>query len=203
MNNYALKTVTAPTDEPIDSTEAKLHMAIDDSTFDTLINDYIKAARMYIEANTNRQICTATYDLILDKFPGASGDIYLPKGQLQSITSVKYIDTDGVEQTLAASNYTVTDSREPAILEPAYNKTWPATRLQRDAVTVRFVCGYGDSSATPEGIKQAALMMVGHYFEHREAVAFNNVASVVPLAVDSLLSVYKLGDAFQWYEAAH
>ena len=66
MNNYALKTVTAPTDEPIDSTEAKLHMAIDDSTFDTLINDYIKAARMYIEANTNRQICTATYDLILE-----------------------------------------------------------------------------------------------------------------------------------------
>lgn len=203
MNNYALKTVTAPTDEPIDSTEAKLHMAIDDSTFDTLINDYIVAARMYIEANTNRQICTATYDLILDKFPGASGDIYLPKGQLQSITSVKYIDTDGVEQTLAASNYTVTDSREPAILEPAYNKTWPSTRLQRDAVTVRFVCGYGDSSVTPEGIKQAALMMVGHYFEHREAVAFNNVASVVPLAVDSLLSVYRLGDAFQWYEAAH
>jgi len=202
MNNYALKTVTAPTDEPIDSTEAKLHMAIDDSTFDTLINDYIKAARMYIEANTNRQICTATYDLILDKFPGASGSICLPKGQLQSITSVKYIDTDGVEQTLAASNYSVTDSREPAILDPAYNKTWPATRLQRDAVTVRFVCGYGDSSVTPEGIKQAALMMVGHYFEHREAVAFNSVPSVVPLAVDSLLSVYKLGDAFQWYEAA-
>jgi hypothetical protein len=40
MNNYAIKTITAATNEPIDKTEAKLHMAIDDTTFDDLIEEY-------------------------------------------------------------------------------------------------------------------------------------------------------------------
>ena len=123
MNNYAIKTITAATDYPIDSTEAKAHMAIDDSTFDTQINDFITAATAYIENRTGRQICTATYELILDRFDSVNGRIYLPKGQLQSVTSVKYKDGDGAEQTLASSEYIVSDSREPAFIEPAYSKS--------------------------------------------------------------------------------
>lgn len=203
MNNYALKTIVAPTDEPVDSTEVKKHIAIDVSDFDTQINDYIKAARMYIEAETSRQICTATYDLIVDRFPAGRGFINIPKGQLQSITHIKYLDSDGVQQTLSDTLYKTTDSREPARIQPAYNQVWPTTRREVDAVEIRFVCGYGDSTATPEGLKQAALLLVGHYFEHREAVAFNNIAGIVPLALQNILAHYKLGDHFQWYDPAH
>ena len=202
MNNYTVKTITAPTDEPIDSTEAKLHMAIDDSTFDTLINDYIKAARMYIEAETGRQICTATYDLIADSFGGSNTQIYLPFGQLQSVTSITYTDADGASQVLASSKYQVSDSREPAVIQPSYSNNWPTTRDELDAVKIRFVCGYGDSDETPEEIKQIALMLVGHFFEHRESVAFNNVASIVPQGVPQMLQHYKIGDSFTWYEPA-
>jgi len=203
-NNYAIKTITAPTDEPIDSTEVKKHIAIDSSetTFDTQINDYITAARMYIEAATGRQICTATYDLIVDRFPAGRAAINIPKGQLQSITHIKYIDTDGVQTTLSSSKYKVSDSREPGIIQPAFDEVWPVSRREIDAVEIRFVCGYGDSTATPEGIKQAALLLVGHYFEHREAVAFNNVASVVPLALLNILAHYKIGEEFLWYDPA-
>ena len=49
MNNYAIKTITAAQNEPIDKTESKLHMAIDDTTFDDLIEEYISAARQYVE----------------------------------------------------------------------------------------------------------------------------------------------------------
>ena len=200
MNNYAIKTITAATDYPIDSTEAKAHMAIDDSTFDTQINDFITAATAYIENRTGRQICTATYELILDRFHGVNGRIYLPKGQLQSVTSVKYKDGDGVEQTLASSEYIVSDSREPAFIEPAYSKSWPTTRLESDAVRVRYVCGYGDSSVTPEAISQAALLLVAHMFEHREAVVFNASPQEVPMAVEALINQYRLGDDYTWYD---
>ena len=202
MNNYTVKTITAPTDEPIDSTEAKLHMAIDDSTFDTLINDYIKAARMYIEAETGRQICTATYDLIADSFGGSNTQIYLPFGQLQSITSITYTDTDGASQTLASSKYQVSDSREPAVVQPSYSNNWPTTRDELDAVKIRFVCGYGDSNETPEEIKQIALMLVAHWFEHREAVVFNASAMTIPVGLKEILQHYKIGDSFTWYEPA-
>jgi uncharacterized phiE125 gp8 family phage protein len=204
-NNYAIKTITAATDEPVDSTEVKKHIAIDSSetTFDTQINDYIKAATAYIEAATGRQICTATYDLIVDRFPAGRAAINIPKGQLQSITHIKYIDTDGVQTTLSSSKYKVSDSREPGIIQPAFDEVWPVSRREIDSVEIRFVCGYGDSTVTPEGIKQAALLLVGHYFEHREAVAFNTVASVVPLALVSLLASYKIGEGFLWYAPAH
>jgi len=203
-NNYAVKTITAPTDEPIDSTEVKKHIAIDSSetTFDTQINDYIKAATAYIETATGRQICTATYDLIVDRFPAGRVAINIPKGQLQSITHIKYIDGDGVQTTLSSSKYKVSDSREPGIIQPAFNEVWPVSRREIDAVEIRFVCGYGDSDATPEGIKQAALLLVGHYFEHREAVAFNAAPAVVPLALQSILAAYKIGEEFLWYDPA-
>lgn len=203
-NNYAVKTITAPTDEPIDSTEVKKHIAIDSSetTFDTQINDYIKAATAYIEVATGRQICTATYDLIVDRFPAGRAAINIPKGQLQSITHIKYIDGDGVQTTLSSSKYKVSDSREPGIIQPAFDEVWPVSRREIDAVEIRFVCGYGDSDATPEGIKQAALLLVGHYFEHREAVAFNAAPAVVPLALQSILAAYKIGEEFLWYDPA-
>jgi len=200
MNNYALKTITAATDYPIDSTEAKAHMAIDDSTFDTQIDDFIKAATAYIENRTSRQICTATYELIFDRFHSVNGRIYLPKGQLQSVTSVKYKDGNGVEQTLASSEYIVSDSREPAFIEPAYSKSWPTTRLESDAVRVRFVCGYGDSNVTPEAISQAALLLVAHMFEIREPVVIGTITAKIPMTVEALINQYRLGDDYTWYD---
>jgi uncharacterized phiE125 gp8 family phage protein len=200
MNNYAIKTITAATDYPIDNTEAKAHMAIDDSTFDMQINDFITAATAYIENRTGRQICTATLELRFDKFP--VGRIYLPKGQLQSVTSVKYIDTAGVEQTVTSTDYLVSDSREPAFVEPAYGKNWPIARDESDAIRVRFVCGYGDSSVTPRAISQAALLLVAHMFEHREAVVFNASPQEVPMAVEALINQYRLGDDYVWYDQA-
>jgi uncharacterized phiE125 gp8 family phage protein len=204
-NNYAIKTITAATDEPIDSTEVKKHIAIDstETIFDTQINDFIKAARMYIEAETGRQICTATYDLIVDRFPAGRVAINIPKGQLQSITHIKYIDTDGVQTTLAGSKYKVSDSREPAIIQPAFNEVWPTSRREIDAVEIRFVCGYGDSTATPEGIKQAALLLVGNYFANREPVVIGTITASLPLSVNSILAHYKIGEEFLWYDPAH
>lgn len=203
MNNYAIKTITAAQNEPIDKTEAKLHMAIDDTTFDDLIEEYIKAARQYVEAETHRQLVTATYELIADRFAGSNNRIYLPFGQLQSVTSVKYIDTDGVEQTLDSSKYKVSDSREPGFIEPAYSESWPTARLEADAVRIRFVCGYGAPNTVPGEVKHVLLMLVAHFFEHREAVAMNASAQVVPMGVPTLLKQFNLGDEFTWYEPAN
>jgi uncharacterized phiE125 gp8 family phage protein len=84
---------------------------------------------------------------------------------------------------------------------PAYDKVWPSARSVRDAVQIRFIAGYGDAASdVPQAIKQAILLLVGHWFENREAVLVHSFKpTVIPIAVDSLLSPYLLGDQFTWY----
>lgn len=67
---------------------------------DDLLNANIIAAREHVEDTTRRQLLTATWDYSLDAWP--SGDaIKLPFGNLQSVSSIIWKDTDGVETNLA------------------------------------------------------------------------------------------------------
>jgi uncharacterized phiE125 gp8 family phage protein len=41
--------------------------------------------------------------------------------------------------------------------------------LEEGAITVRFIAGYGDTAdQVPERIKQAILMLAGHWYETRD-----------------------------------
>ena len=59
-----------------------------------------------------------------------------------SITSVKYTDLAGAEQTLAGSAYALSLYGDSRRLAPTFGNTWPSTRDVPDAVRVRFVAGY-------------------------------------------------------------
>lgn len=66
---------------------------------DDLLNAIITSAREHTEDITRRQIITATWDYYLDEWP--DGDfIKIPFGNLQTVTHIKWKDTDGVETSL-------------------------------------------------------------------------------------------------------
>ncbi len=115
---------------------------------------------------------------------------------LASVTSVKYPDSAGTQTTLAASEYTVDTAVTPGRLFLKYGHYWPVTILQpHSAVVVRFVAGFGAASAVPEDLRQALLLLVGHFYENREAVIPQSGVSinpaVVPLAYDSMILEYR------------
>lgn len=197
--SYGLSVVTAAASDPVTTADAKTHLAIDDTFYDTFIGSLISAATEYVENMTNRQFMSATFDLKVDQFPGGRRRLFIPKGQLTSVTSVTYTDTNGDSQTFAAADYSVITDQEPAFIEPVFDKVWPAARLQAESVVVRFTAGYASASDVPEGIKQAILLTVGHWFANREAVS-NGSFSEVPMAVESLSNQFKIGDAFTCYE---
>src|SRR4051812_24706781 len=118
-----VKQTVAPTAEPLLLAEAKQHLRIDGAYDDALVNRLIGAAREYAEQETRRQLMTSTYRLTLDYFPGRCAwseglpretrekaweygryfhdrAILLPRPPLQSVTSVVYTDSNGVQQTL-------------------------------------------------------------------------------------------------------
>lgn len=186
----ALTLITAPSVEPLTTAEAKLHLRVDESADDGLIDGLILAAREQAEAFTKRALITQTWELIFDNF---SNCIELPKADLQSVTSIKYIDTDGVEQTLATSVYTVDTDSEPGRVYLAYNQTWPTVRAIPHAVTIQFVAGYGAAStAIPGSILSAMKLMIGHWYENREDSIVGTIAAPIPFGSRALLGPYTI-----------
>lgn len=177
---------TAPSDEPITTDEAREHLRISHTSENALIDAYITAARLYVEAFTKRQLVTATWLLKLDGFP--SREIVVPLPPLASVTSVAYTDENGDAQTWSSALYQVDTDSEPGRIKPIEGETFPSTQSDTYAtVTVTFVAGYGGVSTVPERFKHAIKLMVGHWFEFREPVIDGRVMKV-PMSVAALLT---------------
>jgi uncharacterized phiE125 gp8 family phage protein len=188
-----LNQTAAPSGAPITLAEAKAHCAVDHSDHDTLISSLIAAAVQHLDGRRGylgRCLLTQSWEYRVHAFPQC-GVIELPLPPLQNVTSVKYIDDAGAEQTLAADQYVVDAATYNGQVRRAYDVVWPVARLEAYAVRITFVAGFGDAAAVPQPIKNAMLMMIGHLYANREAVAPGGMVEV-PLAARWLLGPYRL-----------
>lgn len=192
----ALKVITPPAAEPVTLTEAKAHLRAGDSE-DTLITSLIKAAREYCEGFQNRAYITQTLELTFDAWPSFPLDV--PRPPLASVTSIKYFDTANVEATFAATEYFVDTDSEPGRIVLAYGKSLPTTTLRpANAVKIRYVAGHpaGGTEQTPEPaanvpmkVKQAMLLLIGFWYDNREAVVTGSISKELEFSVHALLSL--------------
>ncbi len=162
---------------------------IDTIAEDTLISRYIDAATDWVEGPYGIGILlgSQTWEYYLDRFEDV---IRIPLYPVKSVDSIKYVDESGTEQTLTASTYTVDTVSNPARITVAYNQTWPVTRSREpNAVKVEFTGGY---DTVPPVLKQAIIMLVAHWYENREAVNVGNSVTEMPMAVESILSRYRV-----------
>lgn len=158
------KRITTPT-EPVTLAEAKLHLRVDGTDEDALIQGLISAARETCEDRTEGTVPVTGWRLTLDTFPDA---IKLPRPPIVSVESVKYLDTAGVQQTLSPLDYVVDTVSAPGYIVPAFGKAWPETRDQINAVEVEYTAG---SATPPAAIKAWMLLAIGEMFMNREGSA--------------------------------
>lgn len=125
-------------------------------------------------------------------------EILLPVGPVQSVTSVVYVDTAGVSQTLVVTtDYVVDTSSEPARIYPAYSCSWPSARAQRNAITVTYVAGYGISgSFVPARLINAMYLLIADAYEFRQtAIMLGGLPAIVPvtsrMAYENLIGDFK------------
>ena len=207
LNQYALQLVTGVTAalEPVTLTQAKEHLSIDRSIVhhDNHIRRLITAARQRIEQMANRATITQTWDFFLDRFPSNAWAMLIPLPPLQSVTSVKYIYEDGNQQTWASSKYKVDTATMPGRITPAFGEVYPATRLEVNAVEVRFIAGDTSVANVPEVYKQAMLLLISSWFEER------NMLDVQPGRIEAqrdailqLLASQDPGTEFTWHGTA-
>ena len=135
----SLAEVTAPSAEPIATSEAKAWLRIDHNTHDTLIAELVSASRQRLEADLGRTLITTTYDLTVDAFPDERA---IPlRGPLASVTSLTHYDEDDAASTLASSAYLVDTAGSRLVLND--DEDWPTGRRSHNALVVRFVSGDG------------------------------------------------------------
>lgn len=149
--------------EPLTTAEAKLHLKVDSSDDDAIVDRLIKAARRFAERYTERSFITQTWTLYLDGFPDTIELLY---GPVSAVSSIQYVDSDGVTQTLDVADYTVDLKSKVARVESV--DAWPDTDDILNSVIITYVAGFGSASSVPEDIKAAILLIIGKMYDTRE-----------------------------------
>ena len=167
-----LELVTAPSTTPVTTAEAKDWLRVDISDDDTLIDSLIENATDQVQIVTGRQLVTATYDYFAESWElNNKGCVEIPLGNVASITSIKYKDTDEVLQTWDSSKYEVNFKTQIVQIRPISTENFPSLGDEFNPVEIRFTAGYGAASAVPDRLKTSIYMMVADAYEHREQMS--------------------------------
>jgi len=192
----ALRVATEPAVEPISIDDLKNDIRVDSdlTADDALIRGFGLAARKVAELVQGRALITQTLELTLDGWP-SKGYFELPRPPLQSVTSIKYYDEDDSEATVSADSYFVDTVSEPGRVVLNSGEVWPSTVLRPvNGIKVTYVAGYGDDAEdVPETTVQAIRLLVGHWYENREAaMTTGSVPKELPFGVSALLWLERL-----------
>lgn len=182
----------APADALLTLAELKAHLRVDHAEEDTLLEGLIAAATAYLDGWSGvlgRCLIQQTWRQDAESFAAASP---LPFPDISSV-SVAYTDANGSDQALDASVYQLVNRAAGSFLVLRNGQGWPAVATRPDAVRVTLVAGYGETAAhVPAAVRQAALLLCGHWYQSREAVSMKPGESrEVPLTVSALLAPFR------------
>src|SRR5690606_14889970 len=112
----------------------------------------------------------------------------LPVGPVNELAAVTAFDFDDEAHELELGQFSVQAGR---LLLPRSVEGAPTLR-ERLGLEIDYVAGHGaDATAVPADLKQACLVLVGYWFENRDAVIVAGAGSVVPAGFDRLVAPYR------------
>jgi uncharacterized phiE125 gp8 family phage protein len=149
-------------------TEAKAWLRVQDTEDDLIISSLLATIAERIES-----YCSAVTggQRSIDLFFPSFARVKIYPTPLITVDSVSYYDKDGALQTLAGTEWQVGISYGVPTLLAAAGKSPPETAHRDDAVTVTVTAGWESRTDVPEKIKQAARIMLSHYYDNRELSA--------------------------------
>ena len=181
-----LNLVTDTTAEPVALAAMKDHIRVTTTEEDTIVQDMITVARQWCEGYAGRSFMPQTWDVYMDDFPDTPYDVPLPP--LQSVTHIKYVDTDGTTTTIGSTEYNVDIYSDPGRIEHVYGYTWPSTTLKTvNGVVIRIVAGSTAIGDVPEKYKLATKLIVGHLYAHREETSNEKNLEDIPMGIYAVL----------------
>ena len=166
--------VTPPAATPITLSEAKAQARVAHDDEDLLIQHYIDAATAWLDGPTGilgRCLVTQTWRAEL---AAVTGPIWLPFPDTV-IGSAVFTDAEGGELIHAVE---LQDQRPLLRLRSGLGR--PAA--------ITFAAGYGAPADVPAAIRQAMLLLVTQWYEHRQVTG---TGTALPFAVEAMLAPHR------------
>lgn len=180
--------------EPILLADLKNYLRVDTGLTqdDALLGVMISAAREQAEILQNRDLVEKQWDLHYDYWPAYRLRLRAP---CKSVDLMQYTDLTGNVTTMTVTtDYVVDLSKEPAVITPPWNRSWPAfTPLPSSAILARFTSGYALDAPFWTGsgarVKIGMLMLISSWYENRLPFTPGARADAeLPFAVTSCLN---------------
>ncbi|AHE55531.1 head-tail connector protein [Sphingomonas sanxanigenens] len=174
--------------EPITLAEAKAHCRVLDDSEDSLFPGWIAAAREVVENFTGHILAPREVTQTFDDF----GRVELRAWPIaaDAVFVVSYTDPAGVDHVVGDAR--LISGVRPARLRPAFGAAWPMPLYSPGAVSVTVTAGYATPADVPQSLKQAMLLLIGHYFANRDAVITGTISGELPLGVEALCRPYRM-----------
>lgn len=171
MKELALD-IDAPANWPLTLHNIKLDLRIEHDALDDIIMDqYLPDAIEWAERYMRRTIVARTHRWIISEFP--DDVIFLPRGKVQSVTSVAY-SNGGAVTTLTgptSGSPVGTDYQEDlrghrGRIMPNRGSSWPSTDVDVPApVVITFVAGWNAVADVPAEIKRGLIARINDSLE--------------------------------------
>jgi len=170
--------VTVAATELVTIAEARQQARSDsDTDLDAELTRLITVARNHVESYCGIRIGAQTIVAKCDSFDDLAR---LPDAPVTSITSIAYVDPDGVTQTLATSVYELRADDLDAAVVLKFNQSWPAIQ-PGSRITLTAVVGY---ATAPPAVHHAMLVRIADHFTDHETVASGDFSTFDALLVN-------------------
>ncbi len=187
----ALVLTSGPALEPVTVAEAKAHLRIDGTAEDLLLASLILTSRLHIESALGLALITQSWSVMLDHWPDRA-DVALPLRPVQAITDVRVLAADGTPVTLLPSSYVFEGRGVPPRLVRT-GDAWPKPGRAASGIEIQLTAGFGSlASDVPATIRHALLLLVAHWYEHRDPIEIGLQGTSIPRAVSDLLSSHRV-----------
>lgn len=182
--------ITPPAQKVLSLDQVKAHCRVDHNDDDTLLERLIDVVTSYLDGYSGilrRCLINQTWRQKLCDWPQGSV-IYLPLSSVSEV-SIRYTDSNGSEQSVNDEEYKILDDHCSSFI---YFKDSFSRPQLSDEASIDFVSGYGPTSeAVPDAIKHAMLLLIGHYYENREASMVGVSVTDLPMGVNALLNPFR------------
>ena len=184
---HRIEIVTPPAAEPLTLSEVKAQLRIEHNDDDTLIARLIQTAVAYIDVvgTVGKAMISQTWGEWIAPNPST---VLLSLGPVQSVSAIRFYDTDNVLQTATLSDFFVLGTKGRTTIRPKPSKAWPTTFDRDDAIKIEYVIGFGGSpSDVPQTVRHGLMMLVAHWYENRENELIGTISKTLPHGFEALI----------------